>query len=372
MSIIAFCGLPGSGKSYGVVENVILPALRENRTIYTNIPLNLEEVNKEFPGAPVHIIDNVEEYASGEKFFEMEKGCIIVLDEVWRLWRSGLRANNAPVKAIEFFAEHRHMVGDNGKTTEIVLVTQDLAQVAAFSRQLVEKTYISRKLSAIGAKNHYRVDVYMGMVTGQKGPELKLTGVIRGRYKPEIYRFYKSHTKNEGTVAGVEEIADDRGVVWKHPLIMIGVPFGVIMVLVALFYSGSFFSSFDEKHNHASVEAKAAAKTKEQLLAEVNARRAERGKPAIERVVQAGEVVEVSTADLRLSKRWRLVGMIQRENGTGQAIARDWDGNVRTIDLKMCKFVEFVGECDVGDERVTNYSGIRSSFLPSLVSQPKS
>jgi len=42
MSILAYTGLPGHGKSYGVVENVILPALRMKRVVYTNIPLNDE------------------------------------------------------------------------------------------------------------------------------------------------------------------------------------------------------------------------------------------------------------------------------------------------------------------------------------------
>ena len=38
MSIVGYSGLPGSGKSYGVVENVVIPALEAGRHIITNIP----------------------------------------------------------------------------------------------------------------------------------------------------------------------------------------------------------------------------------------------------------------------------------------------------------------------------------------------
>ncbi|MCU7813401.1 MAG: hypothetical protein KZQ77_19520, partial [Candidatus Thiodiazotropha sp. (ex Notomyrtea botanica)] len=45
MAIVTYVGLPGSGKSYSVVEHVILPALKNNRTVCTNIPLNKEQLS---------------------------------------------------------------------------------------------------------------------------------------------------------------------------------------------------------------------------------------------------------------------------------------------------------------------------------------
>ena len=38
--ITAYVGLPGSGKSYGVCEQVILPALAKGRPVFTNIPFD--------------------------------------------------------------------------------------------------------------------------------------------------------------------------------------------------------------------------------------------------------------------------------------------------------------------------------------------
>ena len=48
MSISAYTGLPGHGKSYGVVDNVIRPALEKKREIFTNIPMNSDECLERF------------------------------------------------------------------------------------------------------------------------------------------------------------------------------------------------------------------------------------------------------------------------------------------------------------------------------------
>ena len=48
MSISAYVGLTGHGKSYGAVENIILPALRQKRTVFTNIPMKTENCLRDF------------------------------------------------------------------------------------------------------------------------------------------------------------------------------------------------------------------------------------------------------------------------------------------------------------------------------------
>ncbi|EEQ1743507.1 zonular occludens toxin, partial [Escherichia coli] len=45
MSIFAYVGVPGSGKSYEVVSNVIVPAICEGRRVVTNIyGINYDEI----------------------------------------------------------------------------------------------------------------------------------------------------------------------------------------------------------------------------------------------------------------------------------------------------------------------------------------
>lgn len=210
MTITAYTGLPGHGKSYGVVANIILPALRQKRIVYTNIPLNDELCLNDFGMCviPFHTDDIVKNPNWFRDVFQA--GSIIVIDEVWRLWPSGLKLTQARECDKEFLAEHRHMVGENGLATEIVLVTQDLSQVASFARTLVENTFRVTKLSAVGLSRGYRVDVYFGVVTGAKPNPKNREREIFGKFSKDVYRYYKSHTKSKTGEAGDESRTDKR------------------------------------------------------------------------------------------------------------------------------------------------------------------
>lgn len=215
MSITAYTGLPGSGKSFTVVKNVILPALKEGRTVWTNIPLHDELVEQECGRTAVSF--DVKDIIENPGWFSdvLPKGATLVIDECWRLWPSGLKANNAQESHKSFLAEHRHMVGDDGRSTEIVLVTQDVAQLAAFVRQLIEKTFRTKKLDAVGQSKRFRLDIFEGAVTGANPPLDKRVREIYGEYSPDVYKFYKSHTKSETGAAGNEEKADGRANILK-------------------------------------------------------------------------------------------------------------------------------------------------------------
>ncbi|MCT7418525.1 zonular occludens toxin domain-containing protein [Pseudomonas aeruginosa] len=41
---------PGHGKSYGVVEHVIIPSLKQDRHVVTNIPLEVDMLLMDFGG----------------------------------------------------------------------------------------------------------------------------------------------------------------------------------------------------------------------------------------------------------------------------------------------------------------------------------
>ena len=56
MSITAYTGLPGSGKTYGVVQHVIVPALQAGRRVVTNIPMRADVVaSRGWPGELVRV-----------------------------------------------------------------------------------------------------------------------------------------------------------------------------------------------------------------------------------------------------------------------------------------------------------------------------
>ena len=246
MSITAYVGLPGHGKSYGVVENVIVPACQALRTVFTNIPCNVEAFQERFGIAPVHfdvqdIIDNPDWWTT-----VFEPGAIIVIDECWRLWPAGMNANRLRESDKSFFAEHRHMVGDSGHSTEIVLVTQDLSQIASFMRNLVETTFRVTKLSKMGTAKLYRVDVYSGPVTGPAPPIARREREIPGKFKKDIYALYQSHTKSQ-VGAGNESRADGRFNVLKG--FQFKLIIGALVVLSVLVWlgAGTLFQFGDKK-----------------------------------------------------------------------------------------------------------------------------
>lgn len=220
MAIQYFCGRPGSGKSYGVIENVILPALKIARPIYTNIPLNLVPISEDFPLAYSNItqFDNsdMDSGASpGEYLMSIPGGALIIIDECWRWWSSGVKVTDIPQKDKEFFAEHRHKVGEGGLTQEIVLVSQSPAQIAKYLRDLIDQTVLTIKNTAVGSEKSYTVQIFSACIPSIDRPgEPQVNGI--GRYKPEIYKYYQSHTKTETGLPGIEIRADKRLSVWNH------------------------------------------------------------------------------------------------------------------------------------------------------------
>ncbi|MCG7200885.1 hypothetical protein MD273_14205 [Marinobacter pelagius] len=354
MSIVGYSGLPGSGKSYGVVENVIIPALESGRHIITNIPLKLGRLSDDYPQGRVTTFDN-KEAEDDPGFFDLEKhppGVIWIIDEAWRFWKSGMKAVNIPQCQKEFFTEHRHCVGEDGRTNEIVLVTQDLAQLCAFVRGLVEETYRATKLTAIGQRNKYRVDVYMGAATGQKpGQPMRQ---LYGSYKPEIYQYYKSHTRNKTDfAAGMEEKADDRANVLKHPLIKFGIPAALAIVVFSVFKVMAYLNPGEAQDNPETPTQEIRQSTPAQGTTPVrNTRQARAVKTQLEPRATHQAAFEVEPGWLPLSDKWRIVGKVNDvywiwgETGT------------RKIHSRICARFQKTGEpfCVIEGKLVTYYS----------------
>lgn len=246
MAIEAYVGLPGHGKSYGVVEHVIIPSIKEGRHVVTNIPLEREELLADFGTQGSEITQLPEDWFERDDMAELiPAGSVAVLDELWRRWPAGLKANQAQLSDKSLLAEHRHRVDDKGRSMRIVLVTQDLSQVAAWVRILVEQTYKMTKLTAIGSTKKFRVDIYMGAPTGNSIPKSKLIRQTFGQYKKEIYRYYSSATQSATGTVGDESKADKRGTIWRSPLIIFSfvAPFVLLPFLVYLTY-GYFKTGF--------------------------------------------------------------------------------------------------------------------------------
>jgi zona occludens toxin len=234
VSIYAYVGRPGSGKSYNLVANVILPALRDGRRLVTNVPLYrdvimaAEGVTGQLVDFPIMEIEQdpelIMKYVRG--------GDVLVIDEVWKLWPNGQKTADIPNVYKTLLAEHRHMTDDQGRSIHICLAVQDLGSVAVFARRLVEQTYIHSKMTDLNMDGRYRVDIYAGAVTGFMGSDKLFIRSVYGEYSQEVWKFYQSHTKSSvgGGVHG-EKAIDRRGNRFRRPFFALMVPLALVGVV---------------------------------------------------------------------------------------------------------------------------------------------
>lgn len=340
MTIYGFSGKPGAGKSYSVVEHCIIPALKDGRTIYHNMQLNEAAlmVISEGKGTLVGFSRDCD---PDELVQGAPPGALIVIDESVRYWPSGTKANKVPKHQLEFFTMHRHNVGEDGRTTDIVLICQDFgSQCAAFIRELIEITYYSVKLSHIGASNRYRVEVYQGCVKGDQPSEKRLIRKTVSRYRPEVYNCYVSHTNAQKGVAG-EELRDKRASVWRSWQVYAA---GAALLLVPIMLYVVWHSVSALKHQ---TGAKAALASAEHSEASAKAAGAHQGAPG------AGPPVAVTPA---WSKQWRLSGKLTTPQ-RGTFFVVDGDGGSRLVEQKRCFYEAGNAICHVDGELVTTWTG---------------
>lgn len=373
MAIDAYTGLPRSGKSYSVVKNVIMPSLKEGRHVYTNIPLT-QAANELHPGL-IHQLEK--DWFSDSKLFEkFPAGAVVVLDELWRRWPSGLKANNAIFEDKEFLAEHGHNVDEFGRTTRVVLVTQDLSQIASFVRDLVDKTYRTTKLDAVGMGSKFRVDIYQGSVTGQRPPKALLISSMFDKYSESVWRYYKSSTKSQTGEVGNESRADKRSTVWRSPGLIAAFAFSAFALIVGPIMIYSYISDKlpDEEPEQVATSQLVNPPPPPPPPA------AQQARPAV--------VIPTSTIP-PLSGNWRVAGIIKataraprddsinHNDGSNSAhwlddmvLLTSMFGN-RYVLLSECTYYPGGVQvyCDVDGERVTSWSGQQSvsSIAPNPV-----
>jgi zona occludens toxin len=344
MSIIAYTGLPGSGKSYNAVANVIIPGLEKGRRVVTNIPLNAELIEEKGYRGQLVQFDSADYQEKGfiETYVAPNHGALYVLDEVWRLWPSGLQQSKMPKDQQQWLAEHRHHTGEDGFTDEIILVTQGLGQIAAPVRQLVESQYRHTKLTSAGSKKAFTVKVYQG---GDVNPrDSDMVNQLHGKYSPKVFQWYKSHTQAKGDEA-LEAAADKRANVFRSPKFLAAAAFAVFGTLGGIYMAGASISGLadEEVQTVKSVASERAVTSVERSEARVTAR-------------SVAQVPPKPTGPV-LSQTWRIGGWIRNEDRTLVLLASN-DGRTRRVD-EGCDLSGLEPECVIGGERITEYSGAR-------------
>lgn len=352
MAIDAYVGLPGHGKSYGVVEHVIIPSLKQGRHVVTNIPLNVDALLMDFGGTIQQLpqdwfeLSDLSEYATN--------GCVLVLDELWRRWPAGMLANQATTEDKALLAEHRHRVDKKNRSMRVVLVTQDLSQIASWVRVLVESTYrVSKK-----SKKFYVVSIYNGAVTGVRPPKSAMLRQATGRFKKEVYVYYSSATQSETGNVGDESKADGRASILKSwglwgliGLCLVGGIFGIMGVK-------SFFTPKTVELPKV-VQQPAPEKPRSSGTRAVNAVYKQAStEPAVPMPSTLWRVAGfISAPYKRTPETSEMLGVKHIE--LNERVALVSGSRIRYVDLSECKY--FPGGidiyCDIDGERITPWSG---------------
>ena len=243
MAISAYIGIPGSGKSYEAVCNVIIPAFTSGRRVVTNIyGLQKDKITERYPDATgeIIVVDNDDvlkadffPFKGGEGSF-CQFGDLIVIDEAWRIFGSD---KDMTAEKKSFIAEHRHFTHpETGISCDLVIVNQSLSNIARFLKDKIETTYRMRKLKALGLNNHYCSDVY----SGHKIYKSNLVTSYRNKYNPDIFELYKSYEGNNGN----EKQTDKRQSIWNSGKVRFFLVLFPLMFIGSGWLIYSFFSTF--------------------------------------------------------------------------------------------------------------------------------
>lgn len=259
MAIKAYVGRMGSGKSYEVVSNVIVPALGRGRRVISNIAGLQYELIKEYlvstgvhPDKVGQLLTVSHDVVSDPQFWMTDKddlesrgenqirpGDLVCLDEIWRFFEG---FKKPPERVLNFFRMHRHMLDDSGLSSDVALVTQDVMDIGPAVRRVLEETYRMTKLTMVGQAKRYRIDIFSG-AQGRNDKPLK--SFFR-TYDSKFFPFYSSHSMGSGKEAKEENI-DQRGNILNDWRFKYGIPFGAVLLVLLVYFGFTSFSKLGDK-----------------------------------------------------------------------------------------------------------------------------
>lgn len=346
MPVNVYGGGTGSGKSYQVVSEIIVPQLAKGRRILTTIRgvnyekivehlaetegLLAEQVGKldVIAGALVRREDFFPLYDEAAEQFDdrdsvVKLGTLVIVDEALRYFGTGEKLTP---RVKQYLTEHRHAVDPaTSQSSDLVLMTPDPMQLSRLVRGLTDYTFVCRKHREVEGVSSYVVSMFQGK-TLRKPMRTSIK-----KYDPVFFEFYQSYA---GGVGGQESNVDDRQTVFtKKKLFTAIAVIGLVFVLGFKGLSGFFHK---EAPKAAPVDAPAAS----QPVASVGA-----GAPP-ERPSQPN-----------FSDRYRVLGYVDT-NGARYAYVQQGGGRVRSVRLPP-DFYAIDGHAvlTVDGEIVTDFTG---------------
>lgn len=248
MALSIYTGPPGSGKTYAIVSEVILPAWLAGRRIVTNVSGILQDnflayadkKNIDGPTGDIVVFDGLDSIkpgfwpaVEGDQSAFVQAGDLVVVDEVRLYWPP---RSTFPEPIIKFFRLHRHFTrASDGQSTDIVLATQVLADVHRDVRGIAERSFRFKKLSSLGFSKSYVWNMWEGC--SQRKGEAVANGT--GKYKAELFALYQSYKGG----SGLESQTDGRTVVWRNSRFLLLAVLSVALLAWAGFFLYNFFRS---------------------------------------------------------------------------------------------------------------------------------
>ena len=208
MAISVYTGLMGSGKSYEVVAEVIVPAIAQGRRVVTNVDgIDSEKIAEyirakyspvpELLGEVVHVTNGDVAKPDFFPFYDKEKsahtntlvqpGDLVCVDEAWRFWPA--TGANILEQHKSFFLEHRHFTNpDTGIACDLVLMIQDMSTLNRFIKSVVAFNVLTHKKISLGFNNTYSVTMYEG---SKQAKANKMSTQVR-KYRKAVFPLYSS------------------------------------------------------------------------------------------------------------------------------------------------------------------------------------
>lgn len=371
MPINAFGGGPGSGKTYGVMEHVILPAIAKGRFILTNIEgLDAEaiynHVAEHFYKGKIICIGHIrtcdraapdeEDFFPGEEaldrpvpvpspeFGRVVGGDLVVVDEATRYWEQGGKVKRGHAY---FFREHRHFSNEMGHTCDLVVIDPDLTLLARALKGKVEMASVTHKPKAIGM-DRYVVNIYRG-VRLTRAPVQTLGPYA---FQKKIYSLYKSYSHENAK----EQPIDKRQNILRNPKVL-----GIVAAVVALWLFGGFFTyRFFAKRGGDQPKAVAAESAAPGQAASSAA--------AVPAPGNAKGGAAVSSGKDDYSAEWRIAGAYEA-NGERYVVVSDSQGRLRVESPSMFRNAGIAAIGEIDGQRValwTGHKAVAGSVVPSM------
>lgn len=354
MSINAYVGLQGSGKSYEFVSGPMLDAVMAGRRVVTNVAGINEDLVHEYlvnkRDADQSRLGNIV-YVSNERIMEVQffpdeekpeletvvrGGDLVAVDEAWRFW--GTDNGKLSHEHMQFFRMHRHYVHpDTSVACDVVLMTQDITGLHRSVKNVIEFAFRMQKHKSLGFSSRYRVEIYEGWKLNAK----TRIDDRQKKYKPEIFPLYQSYTGGKG----MESAIDKRQNILGNKMLW-GYAFGTLLFIsVGGWSAWSFFHRDGASVKKPALPLQAAATTSQSAAV-------------------GTQPVRAATAHTEFSEKWRYVGEFAAGSERWVIVA-DSAGRLRVESPAAFHGAGLAVIGEIDGERVARWTGSAGRASPS-------